>query len=80
MVFAAFRNDLEVARLLLDRHADTDPPNVEANTALMDASAEGHLGIVLLLLERGANKKAVNREGKTALDLASSNQIRDALK
>ncbi|KAJ1619869.1 ankyrin repeat-containing domain protein, partial [Pavlovales sp. CCMP2436] len=41
------------------------------DTALMDASGEGHAACVLLLLERGAEVGQANKAGDTALIIAS---------
>ena len=46
----------------------------------MPASESGHLSLVQLLLASGANKDAVNTAGKTALALASTPEIKHALK
>jgi len=46
----------------------------------MCASAMGHLSTVLLLLTSGASKKALNAYGKTAFALASTLEVKAALK
>jgi ankyrin repeat protein len=52
----------------------------DGSTALMIASYKGHLSTVQLLLASGANKEAINTAGKTALAMASTNEIKRALK
>lgn len=50
--------DPVIVKMLLDAGADVDAEGYEGETALSEASSEGHLGVVRVLLEAGAG---VNR-------------------
>jgi hypothetical protein len=60
----------EMVQALLARGADPDLPSWNGRTPLMQASTQGHPGIVDLLLRRGADLLPTDGEGKTALLLA----------
>src|SRR5262249_159380 len=58
--------DVDLARMLLDAHADPDSPNQDGQTALMLASSIGSLEIAKLLIKSGANVNAIeNYRGQT---------------
>ena len=70
-LFAAARaGSHEVARLLIDRHADVDARDGEGRTPLDAAAAAKQMEMVRLLLDRGA---LVTRDHQTVID-----EIRDA--
>ena len=66
LVYRADRDDLEIARRLLDRGADV---NAKApwGTALTKACEKGHLATASLLLDRGAEVNAKDQNGQTPL-------------
>lgn len=70
LIYAAARNQIEVARLLVTRGADVDASSDSGTTALMMAAREGHLRMVLLLLELGADARLTNDQNQSALTLA----------
>lgn len=66
---AAIRNDLHLAKLLLDAGANIEARSEEGYTPLLEAAAQGAQDVYLLLVNSGANTKAVNDNGQTAEDL-----------
>ncbi|KAJ5970460.1 Mg2+ transporter protein CorA-like/Zinc transport protein ZntB [Penicillium vulpinum] len=59
---------------LLKRNLPVDPVNnYNQNTPLIDASVEGHEGIVLILLHHGADTESRNAHGNTPLLVAAFN-------
>lgn len=74
LMYAAIRNHMEIARILLGRRdVRVDAESDNGTTALMLAAREGHLPMVLLLLEHGADPNRRSKAGVTALDLARAN-------
>jgi len=73
----------EVPMLLIEKGATLDNQITAGGflgyTALMFAAEHNLINVVKLLLEKGANKTLKNAKGKTALDLASTNEMRDLL-
>ncbi len=64
-------NDNDIANLLVARGIDVNAPtSVLGYTALMFASAGGHMDIVQLLIKKGANVNGVTSLGETALGMA----------
>lgn len=59
-----------ISRLLAFPDFDINQRDATGNTALMNASKEGHMGIVRLLRERGADGLLENDDAETALLLA----------
>ena len=57
---------------LLDQGADVNPPS-GGDSALLCATARGHLGTVRLLITRGADVNQPNRKGVTPLMIAALN-------
>lgn len=70
LIYAAARNRLDIARLLIAKNADVNAAAENGITALMMASREGHLPMLLLLLEHGADAKRISPHGQSALNLA----------
>ncbi|GAB1484412.1 ankyrin repeat domain-containing protein [Treponema sp.] len=71
LCIAARTGNKAILELLLAQGAS---PNLQSedrdNTALMDAIAASHLGLVLLLLEAGTELNAQSKDGQTALIIA----------
>ncbi|SFG12677.1 hypothetical protein SAMN05518865_108231 [Duganella sp. CF458] len=59
--YAAAAGDLEIMKLLLERHAYIDAASPTGTTPLMLAAREGQEDAVKLLLEEGANAKLKDR-------------------
>ena len=71
----------DMARLLLERHADPNLPIAEyGETVLMTAISHGRLNIAKLLLNHGANLEAKDDNGWTALTYAVVRQDREAVR
>ncbi|TFY70482.1 hypothetical protein EVG20_g2514 [Dentipellis fragilis] len=58
--------------ILLENGADANAQTYKDNTALIFASVEGHVSVVIILLEKGADINAHNCSGNTALIAAST--------
>jgi ankyrin repeat protein len=64
---AANRNDVSLARTLLDKGMPIDAQGFDRSTALLIAAASGHIDVLGLLIERGASVNAPDDFGDTAL-------------
>lgn len=72
---AAFKNDIEMIRLLVRNGAKVDFPNCRGETPLMKASYSGNKEAIIELLALGANRDIRNKFGKTAQDMARNYDI-----
>lgn len=72
LIYAASTNQLDIARMLLERGANVNATAENGTTALMMAAREGHLPMVLLLMEKGADINHKTPYGYTALGMAMS--------
>lgn len=63
--------NLEVVRLLLERGAAVDVPDLRGWTALHSAAWSGNIETMLLVLQKTENKEAKDHQGWTPLDLAA---------
>ena len=71
---AACEGDMASLRNWLEHTATpVDAASSDGMTPLMDASRNGHAGVIKVLLRAGADPKLPNRLGSTALELAESN-------
>jgi ankyrin repeat protein len=68
---AAFRNDPEFARLLLEAGAEPDGATYGETPALIGAATAGNRPVVRLLAAAGADLHRTDRDGHTALELAA---------
>ena len=74
---AAYRNNVDMVKSLLDGGVDAKATSNYGNSALMMAAARGNDKVVELLLPK-SDAKATNNQGNTAADIAQSrgyNQI-----
>lgn len=69
---AVYKNDLKVARSIIQNGADIDIKDKFGNSALWTSifNARGEYDVVKLLLENHADLKSANSAGKTPYDLA----------
>jgi ankyrin repeat protein len=67
---AVSRNNIEMAKFLLNRRANINAKGHDANTALHMAASENNTDMVTMLLERGAETDAKDNMGLTALHIA----------
>lgn len=69
---AVYKNDLKVARSIIQNGADIDIKDKFGNSALWTSifNARGEYDLVKLLLENHADLKSANSAGKTPYDLA----------
>lgn len=68
--YAAASGDVEIAAILLDKHAYIDAESPSQLTPLMMAAREGQLPVVQLLLREGADARLKNNERLTASQIA----------
>jgi hypothetical protein len=72
LIYAAARDRVDIAKLLIAKGANVNASADNGTTALMMAAREGYLQMLLLLLEHGADAKYVSPSGHSALGLAVS--------
>ena len=77
---AACWGHLEIVEYLLDQGADRDSPNHRRFTPLHFAAMIGYLEIVQCLMSYGADINANNDQGQTPLDVATTEDIRQAIR
>lgn len=68
---AAFRGNLEIVKLLLDRGANVNATNRDGNTALISAAFMCRTEVVRLLLDKGASTSHKNSRGETVIEILS---------
>ena len=72
LMFAAYHNAYEAAKVLVERGADVNTQDMTGSTALMVASATGSVQVATFLIEKGADVNHRDSMGGTALMRASS--------
>lgn len=77
--YAAGRNDLEIACLLIEAGALIDARGETGYTPLHEAVSHGYWRIAHVLITRGASLQALNDDGQTPLDLLQILHELDAL-
>ena len=76
---AAAAQDVEIARLLLERGADPNARQAGGFTPLHTAGENGQIEIIRLLLEHGANPAVQAADGKSPADLARERGFEEAV-
>jgi ankyrin repeat protein len=71
LIIAAYNNQAEAVKALLDAGVDSNKADHSGNTALMGVCFKGYADIARLLIERGANINAQHGNGGTALMFAA---------
>ena len=71
-VAIAWKENIDIVKILLDYGADPNIPDIDNETALMNASEYGRTEMVKLLLDYGADPNIRDINGTTALILASN--------
>ena len=77
--WAAYRNDIEMADLLIGAGADVNKPNRDGATPLWLAAENGNAAMLERLLKGGADPNARQPDGATALMMAARNGNVDAI-
>jgi ankyrin repeat protein len=80
LIFAAREGHVKVVETLLAHGADMNEKDCGNYTVLMNAAGEGHEEIVKLLIRRGVDPNIKNEDGKTALDVASSDDMKNIIR
>jgi len=70
---SAKKDDRAAVRMLLEKHAAVNAPQIDGTGALHWAAYHDDLQMAALLIRAGANVKAANRYGVTPLSLACTN-------
>jgi ankyrin repeat protein len=78
--WAAYRNDVDMADLLIAAGADVKKPNRDGATALQLASINGSAPMIQRLLKAGADVNELSPNGETPLMFAARNGNPDAVK
>ncbi|KAJ3578922.1 hypothetical protein NPX13_g1646 [Xylaria arbuscula] len=70
---AAYRGNVEIAKLLIDREANGNGPPSHATAALTSAALSGHLTILKILIDHGADMNSLSGSfiSRTALESAA---------
>ena len=71
-VAIAWKENIDIVKILLDYGADPNIPDIDNETALMNASEYGRTEMAKLLLDYGADPNIRDINGTTALILASN--------
>ena len=79
LVGAAFWRNLIIVKLLVDAGADINAFDKYGSSALSMAADKGYPDVVTFLMIRGADPTIKNKRGETALDVASTDEIKDLL-
>ena len=80
LMYAFYKGDRGLVRLLLEHKADINAQDERGHTALMFASLKGNIQMIKLLLEHNADVNVKNKNGKTALGLADKAKQKEAVK
>jgi len=70
MVIVTTRNDVDLAKRLIEKGADVNAPGRNGMSPLMEAANLGHTDMVKLLLFKGADVSMLDDKGRTAIDHA----------
>jgi ankyrin repeat protein len=76
---AAWRGDVEIIKLLLEKGAYVNAKNINGASALMSAAVEGQTNAIKFLLDKDADINAKDTNGATALILAAGFGKTDAV-
>jgi ankyrin repeat protein len=77
--YACFEGRVGACRLLLCAGADVNPRTDDLRTPLFQAAFRGHADCVRELLKAGADPAVQTRDGRLAVDVATTDEIRDLL-
>lgn len=77
--WSVVNKNLELASFLVDKKVDTNKLLPNGMTALMIAAQNNDIEMVKILLKGGADMKLKNSSGKTAIDLTTSESIKELL-
>jgi len=75
--YAAASGDVEIVRMLLDKHAYIDAASPNKTTPLMMAARGGHIMVVKLLHDEGADATLKNEADMSAIDFARMGEFKD---
>lgn len=70
LTYSKEKNNIEIAKMLLEKNANIDVVDERGYTALMYAAEHDNIEIVKLLLKKKANINLVNKNGLTAFEIA----------
>ena len=70
---AALNGHIEVAKFLVEQHAEVDTTHKDGLTPLHTAAQNGHIEVVKFLVEQHADVNAKDQDGWTPLHTAAQN-------
>lgn len=70
LMLAAYNNQLELTKILLEHGADVNSIDLSGNSILMGVAFKGYLSVCEVLIKNGADTTFKNSQGQQALDFA----------
>lgn len=79
LMAACYKNDLEIAKVLIERDANVNLQSGDGSTALIFSVLNRNVELISLLLKYGANKTIRDSAGNTALSHAKKRALNEII-